>query len=347
MEQPIAEPVSPPPGGDVPGPAAGSHVLIVDDSPTVRAALRAVLDAMPAVAEVSEAVDGLDALSRLAQRPAHLVISDVTMPRLDGFKLLAAIRDNPRFRDTMVIMLSSHGESVDKVRGLTIGANDYVTKPFERGELQARVTVMLKMHELQEQLQLKNAALERANRELERLASIDALTGLANRRVFFERLEVELCRARRLGNPLAFLMLDIDHFKAFNDRHGHQGGDQALRAVAAALRRGTRTYDLAGRYGGEEFAAYLPQTAAADALAIAERLRGAVEALAVEVAPGVAAGATVSIGIACWPDVPAEGLEHLVAAADRALYLSKEGGRNCCTLAVSPAGAQAPAPARP
>jgi diguanylate cyclase (GGDEF)-like protein len=310
------------------------RILVVDDSAAVRAAVRETLRQMPSIGEVVEAVDGLDALALLAHTPVDLILTDVTMPRLDGFKFLSAVRNNARFRDVMVIMLSASGEAVDKVRGLTIGANDYVTKPFERGELQARVTVMLKLRELQEQLQRKAAALERANRELERLANQDGLTGLPNRRFFFARLEVEFHRARRHGGPLSLLMLDIDHFKQFNDRHGHQAGDEALRAVGAALAGGVRTYDCAGRYGGEEFVCYLPEASGPDALVVGERLRERVAALQLAV-PGpdgapATVGATVSIGIATWPDVPAERIEELVAAADRALYRAKACGRNRC-----------------
>jgi diguanylate cyclase (GGDEF)-like protein len=305
---------------------------VVDDSAAVRAALRETLAAMPAVGEIVEAADGVEGLAALARGPVDLILSDLTMPRLDGFKFIAAVRDNPRLRDTMVIMLSARGESVDKVRGLTLGANDYVTKPFERGELQARVGVMLKLRELQEELQLKNAALETANRELERLASLDGLTGLANRRSFFERLGVEFSRARRRGAPVAVLMLDIDHFKRFNDEHGHQAGDEALRTAARVLREGIRAYDVAGRYGGEEFIVLLPDTPPQDALLVAERLRERLALTPVETSPGAAAVMTASFGIAARPATPAETAEELVAAADRALYRAKHAGRNCCLL---------------
>lgn len=317
------------------------RILVVDDSAAVRSALRETLLQLAGVGEVVEAGDGVDALALLAHTPVDLILSDVTMPRLDGFKFLSAVRNNPRLRDVMVIMLSAHGESVDKVRGLTIGANDYVTKPFERGELQARVAVMLKMRELQEQLRSKAAELERANRELERLANQDGLTGLPNRRFVFERLEIEFHRARRHHEPLSLLMLDIDHFKAFNDRYGHQAGDEALRAAGAALAGGVRSYDCAGRYGGEEFICFLPETAEPAAIAVAERLRRRVERLTVPL-PGAHDGAprdaaharvTVSIGIASWPQIPAEGVAELVAAADRALYQAKARGRNRCETA--------------
>ena len=325
------------------------RILIVDDSSTVRAALREAILDLPAVEEIVEAVDGIDALAVLSRAPVDLILTDINMPRLDGFKFLSAVRNNPRLRDVMVIMLSALGESVDKVRGLTLGANDYVTKPFERAELLARVTVMLKMKELQEELQRKAAALERANLELERLANQDGLTGLPNRRSFFNRLDIEFHRSRRFGTSLALLMLDIDHFKKFNDTYGHQLGDEALRAVGAALAGGIRSYDCAGRYGGEEFICFLPETNADAALIVAERLRQRVSATKVPVPGGDGipgdVGMTVSIGVALWPDCPAERVDDLVAAADRALYQAKFEGRNRSVLGAPPRRPDGEAPA--
>jgi diguanylate cyclase (GGDEF)-like protein len=134
-------------------------------------------------------------------------------------------------------------------------------------------------------------------------------------------------------------MLDIDHFKAFNDRHGHQTGDEALRAVGGALCNGIRTYDCAARYGGEEFICCLPETAPPDAFAVAERLRIGIAGLRMNLAEAgsspVTAVATVSIGIACWPETPAEEMGELVAAADRALYQAKARGRNRCELSAA------------
>lgn len=315
-------------------------ILIVDDSNAVRIALREALLELPGVGDIVEAVDGIEALALLGRTAVDLILTDITMPRLDGFKFLSAVRNNPRYRDVMVIMLSALGESVDKVRGLTLGANDYVTKPFEPAELLARVTVLLKLKELQEELQHKAAALERANLELERLANQDGLTGLPNRRAFFTRLETEFHRSRRSGNPLSLLMLDIDHFKNFNDSYGHQVGDEALRAVGVALAGGIRTYDFAGRYGGEEFICFLPETPPATALVVAERLRrrvGSARVTAVgDDSLGFEVGMTVSIGVATWPDCPAERVDDLVAAADRALYQAKSAGRNRCVVTVTP-----------
>jgi diguanylate cyclase (GGDEF)-like protein len=286
-------------------------------------------------------VDGLEGLAALARKDFDLVITDVTMPRLDGFKLVSAIRQNPKLKDIMVIVLSARGESVDKIKGLTIGANDYVTKPFEEGELQARVTVMFKMQELQSQLQMKNAAMEEANSKLALLANQDGLTGIPNRRYFFERFEVEFQRAFRHKAPLSVVMMDIDHFKSFNDTYGHPAGDEALRVVAGLIQEGIRTYDMAGRYGGEEMIAFLPETDCKNALLVAERLRHAVEdgriiLLGRETEKPL--NVTISIGIACWPDVEVKTIDDLIQAADGALYLAKEQGRNRCVVAdpVSP-----------
>jgi diguanylate cyclase (GGDEF)-like protein len=314
----------------------GHHVLIVDDSESVRRLVRETLSAMPGVLAIEEAEDGLEGLAALARKEFDLVITDVTMPRLDGFKLVSAIRQNPKFKDIMVIVLSARGESVDKIKGLTIGANDYVTKPFEKGELQARVTVMFKMQELQAQLQMKNAAMEEANSKLALLANQDGLTGIPNRRYFFERFEVEFQRAVRHTTPLSVVMMDIDHFKSFNDSYGHPAGDEALRIVAGIIQEGIRTYDMAGRYGGEEIIAFLPETDCRNALLVAERLRQGVEAG--RITPAGREGekpltVTISVGIACWPDVKVENVDDLVQAADEALYLAKSRGRNRCVVA--------------
>jgi diguanylate cyclase (GGDEF)-like protein len=316
----------------------GNRVLIVDDSDSIRRMVRETLEEMDGTGTIDEAADGLEGLGMLGRGCYDLVITDVDMPRLDGFKLVSSIRQSPTLKDTMVIVLSSLGESVDKVKGLTMGANDYVTKPFEKGELQARVTVMFKMKDLQHELHLKNAAMEEANAKLALLANQDGLTGIPNRRCFFERFEVEFERARRLMAPLGLLMIDIDHFKSFNDTYGHLAGDEALRSVCHTLQESIRTYDMIGRYGGEEIIAFLPQTTDGDVHMVAERLRQAVAGI--ELHPlgdetGEPAAITVSIGMACWPTIEADSTSDLIEAADAALYRAKTGGRNHCEVAVA------------
>jgi two-component system cell cycle response regulator len=320
------------------GSEAGNRVLIVDDSDSIRRMVRETLEEMHGASTIDEAVDGLEGLGMLGRGYYDLVITDVTMPRLDGFKLVSSIRQNSTMKDTMIIVLSSLGESVDKIKGLTMGANDYVTKPFEKGELQARVTVMFKMKQLQQELHMKNAAMEQANVKLALLANQDGLTGIPNRRCFFERFEVEFERARRLKAPLGLLMIDIDHFKSFNDTYGHLAGDEALRNVASTLQQGIRTYDMIGRYGGEEVIAFLPQTGDADVHMVAERLRQAVADITMHPVGGETGEPvtiTVSVGIACWPTIETESTSGLIEAADAALYRAKTGGRNRCEVAAS------------
>ena len=208
--------------------AVSKKILIAEDSQTMRSLIVSTISMMGDY-ELIEAANGFEALRILPREKVDLVITDVTMPRLDGFKFVAAIRQHAHLKDIMIILLSSRGESVDKIKGLTIGANDYVTKPFEKGELQARVTVMFKMRTLQEALKRKNSEMEEANQKLALLANQDGLTGIPNRRYVFERLGVEFQRARRLKSPLSLLMFDIDHFKSFNDTYGHLAGDEVLR----------------------------------------------------------------------------------------------------------------------
>lgn len=173
----------------------------------------------------------------------------------------------------------------------------------------------------------------RAERELAQLASIDALTGLANRRTLDETLQQEWLRAQRSGQPLSVLMIDADHFKAFNDRHGHQKGDEALRTLAQLIGQHVRRpADLAARYGGEEFSVVLPETTTAGAFTMAQHIRDAVEQL-----PPVSEGGapmTVSIGIATWTQGPYSELKQLLFAADKALYQAKASGRNRVVCAM-------------
>lgn len=320
------------------GETQGHHVLIVDDSDSIRRLVKEALEPMEGIATIEEAVDGLDGLAVLSRKYCDLVITDVTMPRLDGFKFVAAIRQHSHLKDIMVILLSSRDESMDKIKGLTIGANDYVTKPFEKGELQARISVMFKMRELQQALKQKNREMEEANEKLAELANQDGLTHIPNRRYLFERFGVEFQRARRLQSPLGLLMIDIDHFKSFNDTYGHLAGDEALKTVASTIQDGIRTYDMVGRYGGEEFIAFLPETDREGTLLVAERLRKAVEKKKIRLIdkPGKPVGLTVSIGGACWPEVTAKRTTELVQLADEALYHAKHEGRNRCVLAEPP-----------
>jgi diguanylate cyclase (GGDEF)-like protein len=300
-------------------------ILIVDDSEAIQHHVERVLSAQQEEFEVLTAKDGLSAFNLLVHNKVDLVLCDVVMPGIDGFKFLTLKNSRPELADLPVIMLTGASDVSEKVRGLEAGAADYLTKPFHDQELVARVRVHLKLRALQEELLVKNE-------QLHLLSQTDGLTGIWNRRHLMEIGEVELDRARRYRIELGCIMLDLDHFKLVNDQHGHLVGDQVLSAVALQLQQDLRKCDLAARYGGEEFMLLLPQTGLGGARTVAERQRLAVAALRVpagtaEVRP------TVSLGVAAYPTHPAENIEDLFRHADQALYRAKEAGRNRVELA--------------
>lgn len=259
-----------------------------------------------------------DAIRLFREGRPDLVLMDVMMPTLDGYKLARILKsDSGVF--VPIILLTALDDVESKRRGMAAGADDFLTKPVSPLELEIRVSAMLRIKELTDQLQDANA-------KLAQLAVTDPLTGLHNRRSVYSHLEREFVRAKRYEHPLAVAMLDIDHFKKVNDTYGHQTGDQVIRLVADALRRTIRQTDLAGRFGGEEFLILAPETGREHALTMAERIR-----LAVEEASAVSPGGppvTVSIGVATTEVPDATSSEELVRLADEALYRAKREGRN-------------------
>jgi diguanylate cyclase (GGDEF)-like protein len=225
-------------------------------------------------------------------------------------------------------MVSALADTNDIVTALRLGANDYVTKPVNVDVLHARMDTHLKMAEAVRMI--------RAQRDmLSALAAIDGLTGVYNRRTLDARLEEEIVRTRRYSHPLSALFMDLDHFKAVNDRLGHPAGDEALRLFAARAQDMLRASDALFRYGGEEFFALLPETKIDDALEVAERIRGSLETTPIPLA-GIPTTLTVSIGVA---ELPAgfQGLaQDFVQLADKAMYEAKQAGRNCVRVAPIP-----------
>src|SRR6185369_1835084 len=211
-----------------------------------------------------------------------------------------------------VIMLTGHGDRSLKIKLLGNGASDYVTKPFDAGELIARVKIHLKIKSLQDEL-------KKSNDRLLELSNTDPLTHIFNRRYLMDMLEKEMQRAIRTGSQLSLVMVDIDHFKKINDTYGHQNGDSVLVAVADSLRSGLRTYDFAARYGGEEFVLILPETPHESALLVAERLRESIQSL---VYSGALDGlkTTVSMGVATFPHDTIPSIPVLIKEADNAMY---------------------------
>lgn len=298
-----------------------STVLIIDDSEAVRRRLQQTLETHHVFDHYVAAGDGLDGYRKLRQQPVDLVLCDLDMPGFDGFKFLRMLTGDASVQQIPVILLTGHEDVDSKVKGLSAGASDYLTKPFHDAELIARVNVHLNLKRLRDELGEKN-------RELETLARVDALTGAKNRRCLMEVLQSEFDRCRRYERPFSLLMFDLDHFKQINDQHGHQTGDEVLVAVAKALASALRSNDTVGRYGGEEFAVVLPETSREAAVAVAERCRSLVEALRIPLVDGTDLRVTTSVGLASVPDAGIADLSDLVRIADGALYEAKRGGRN-------------------
>jgi two-component system cell cycle response regulator len=297
-----------------------TSILIIDDSDKVREQIVLSLRKFGVFDRYLEASDGIEAFNSLLSTPVDLILCDLEMPRMDGFKFLTMIKSREELRDIPIIILTSHEARDMKVRGLEQGASDYVTKPFDPGELMARVKIQLKIKVLQDELRQSNDLLKR-------LSNTDDLTQLHNRRYMMEILERELARARRQESPLSFVMMDIDHFKSVNDRYGHQQGDSVLKTIALLTRNAMRNYDFAIRYGGEEFVLVLPGTPLDEAFNVGERLRQVIEqhSFGNELA---SLRVTISMGVATFPATGVLTVYDLIREADAALYRAKQGGRN-------------------
>lgn len=284
-------------------------LLIIDDNPDalVVAKTRLARESL----DILCADGGIHGLEMARREKPDLILLDLDMPDMCGFDVCRALKADEELCMTPVLFLSGSTTAEDKVKGLDLGAVDYVTKPFDAFELCARVRAALRTKHLQDLL------IEHA--------SIDPLTGLPNRRALFERLHREWARMERHGGDLAFIMIDIDHFKRVNDSFGHHIGDKLLQEVARTIREQCRELDLPARYGGEEFAVIVPHVDATGAARLAERCREEVEKVHVMVR-NEAVSATASFGVAEATGLPSS--DALVKRADEALYLAKNAGRN-------------------
>jgi two-component system cell cycle response regulator len=311
-----------------------TRILIVDDNPDNVTILRDRLQARGY--ETTVAHDGEQALAMImalrpgtagAERLPDLILLDVMLPKVHGFEVARRIKSDPSLPFIPIIMQTALDTTADKVIGLDSGADDYITKPIDLAELEARIRSLLRIKSLQEQVERQRAELSAINDQLVRIARTDALTGIDNRRCLEERLDETLEHSLRLNEPFACVMCDLDMFKSVNDTHGHQAGDEVLRQFAQILRDHAREIDWVGRYGGEEFMLILPGATQDAAVAFAERMRKAVEGRTFAFA-GTAIRRTVSCGVAGWPHPGIRDAEALVRAADHALYVAKAGGRN-------------------
>lgn len=292
-----------------------SLLLVDDDAASVQVLARM----LSGLGELRFALSGEDALRLARESPPDVVLIDAEMPGLSGLEVCAQLRADPQLSDVPVIIITGHTEVAAEVAGFAAGAADFIRKPPVAEVVVARVRTQLRLKALGDALRAS--------------ALTDGLTGVANRRRFDHDLRVECERARRSHDSLALLLVDVDHFKRFNDRYGHVAGDACLRQIAAAIRATIRRPgDLAARYGGEEFAVLLPQTDGAGARAMAQRIVDAVAALAYPHEEAPCGFVSVSVGWAtARPDldpavVDSRG-ETLVATADRRLYAAKAAGR--------------------
>ncbi len=285
-------------------------ILIIDDSYDAMALAKVRLGREGhTILCATNGQEGLEAADREAP---DLILLDVDMPDMSGFDVCRRLKASPTLFMIPVIFLSGSGGPEDKVRGLDLGAVDFVTKPFDAFELRARVRTALRTKYLQDLLR--------------DFAVIDPLTELSNRRALDERLGQEWTRLVRHGGVLSVIMADIDHFKAVNDQFGHPAGDEVLRQVARLLIQSCRQSDTLARYGGEEFAVVAPETDLVAAAEYADRLRRGICDRPLNV-NGQSMTVTISVGVAS--SVGCETVQELVRAADAALYCAKSAGRNC------------------
>jgi len=302
-----------------------AHLLLIDDSEAQSSKIKDTLERLGY--SVTVASSGVEGLQVARTSSPDLVLLDVVMADIDGFAVCRWLKMNAETRDIPVIMLTVRTALADRVEGLNIGADDYLAKPFEDEELEARIFAALRVKATHAELRDRNQQLESMLHSVEALASTDALTGLFNRRRFADVLRREFAVTKRYKNTLSCLLLDLDHFKQINDRFGHDAGDQVLKEVARRLTGSLREVDLAARYGGEEFAILLPHTNKGDARIVAERVLKNVRKQPFTFG-GEIVTVTTSIGCAGNSDVESSNPDDLVKAADIALYEAKNNGRN-------------------
>ncbi len=336
--------------------ARSMHVLVVDDSADLRALVRRFLHGggfagISEVVSAEEAYDLIGLTNRDSAVPVwvDLILMDIDLPGASGIQACRRIKSDARFRDVPIVVITASNDMALLRQSFAVGASDYITKPIHRVEFLARVDSACRLKvemdrrkererellEVKMGLQRANQELARANQELERLSRADALTGIANRRLFDEIFEREWDRARRNQSALSLALVDIDEFKLYNDTYGHQRGDACLRAVAQALdSQVRRSSDLVARYGGEEFAAILPGVGEKEALDMAWSLNRLVADQRIEhESSRVSDLVTVSVGIATTIPSSEQTPTNLIAQADEALYRSKATGKNRVTHA--------------
>ncbi|HEU4623037.1 MAG TPA: diguanylate cyclase [Burkholderiaceae bacterium] len=295
------------------------RLLVVDDQPVN---IQALYQVFAADYQVFMATNGPQALAICREKHPDLVLLDVVMPDMDGYEVCRQLKIDIETRSTPIIFVTAHHDEAVETRCLDAGGVDFISKPINPKVVRARVRTHI---ELKTQSDL-----------LRRMAFVDGLTGVFNRRYFDEHLAVELRRCARNGSPLSLILIDVDFFKRYNDFYGHQAGDDCLRRVAATLKSNLRRPgDLVARYGGEEFACILADTPLENGVAVAQALEKKVRALGLEHAESdVERVVTISAGVAQWAAGDSIDAASLVALADIQLYVAKRSGRGCVRAAM-------------
>ena len=302
-----------------------TRILVVDDHPDNVEIINVRLSSRGYVIET--ATNGEEALQKVKDNPQDLILLDVMMPLMDGYEVSRRIKNDPDLPFIPIILVTARDSTQDKVDGLDAGADDYLTKPVNFPELEARVRSMLRIKRLQDELDQKNRELEFVNKRLRKLSITDGLTDLFNHRHIHELLHEEFERTKRSGEPMAVAMMDLDRFKQVNDTYGHPTGDVILYETARILRQTVREIDMVGRYGGEEFIVILPGADEAAAHHFAERVRETVAGYVYQ-DDANEVRMTLSGGVASFPGPGMDHPDLLIKRADEALYAAKEGGRN-------------------
>ena len=308
-------------------------ILVADDDPTSRLIVQMALRNLGH--DCDTVSDGAQAWDAFRSHRPDVVISDWTMPGLTGLDLCRNIRAQAADTYTYFIMVTSHSNLEQILEGMNAGVDDYLIKPLDSEDLQARLVGAERVSSLHRRLADQQAELERLNNELTAMARHDPLTGLGNRRALDEDLELLEARATRYGHRYCMALLDVDHFKSYNDTYGHQAGDQILQTVAAQLEAQARGGDALYRYGGEEFLCIFPEQSLANGFKAVERMRIGLQRLAIPHAGNPLGVLTISAGLAMLDPDHSRPANEVLREADEVLYRAKQLGRNRVEYPVS------------
>jgi len=292
-------------------------ILVVDDVTSNLKVIGSILDRVGYC--TTFATNGNQALERMQKSQPDLILLDVMMPEMNGMELCQKLKANPDYREIPIIFVTAKTDQESIIEAFEKGAVDYITKPFNAAELQARVKIHLELKHTRDELRKTMV-------KLEKLAITDPLTEVFNRRYLFHLAEQEFNRVSRYGSPLSALMIDADHFKQINDKYGHAVGDETLKAIAQTTQSLLRKVDFFGRIGGEEFLAFLPETNIERATLVANRICSSISNFTLKIQQNQIQ-ITVSIGIATYEPRDRK-VDDILKRADDALYEAKHRGRN-------------------